>query len=242
MTAGGMAETKSRSRMRPSVKHVIAALLLLALIAALHLSGVSGYLTLENLKRQQYVLEEAVHTHYLTSVLLYVLLYIVVTALAIPGGLVLTLAGGLLFHTFPGVVYVNVGATTGAVLAFLFSRHILGNWLQMRYRAQLDRFNRELSENGHLYLLALRLIPVFPFFLINILSGLTRISVTTFAWTTSLGIIPASLIYAFAGSQIGTIRSTGDLLSLRLLAAFALLALLALSPLVWKKLRAAKRA
>jgi uncharacterized membrane protein YdjX (TVP38/TMEM64 family) len=135
-------------------------------------------------------------------------------------------------------VYVNVGATLGATFAFLFSRYILGRAIQAKYGAQLEKFNRELDENGHLYLLTVRFIPVFPFFLINILSGLTKIPLWTYVWTTSAGILPGSLVYTFAGSQLGTINSIGDLLTGRILVAFLLLAALTLTPLVLKKLRA----
>lgn len=228
--------------MRKHLKKVIFLIILLAVIAGIHFSGVAGYLTLENLKENRYLLERTVERHYVPSVVLYILIYIGSSAFAVPDAFILTLAGGLLFHTFPGVIYVGVGATIGAILAFLFSRYLLGNWLQARYAGQLRQFNRELEQNGHLYLLTVRFIPLFPFFLINLLSGLTHIPLRTFVWTTFLGVLPASLIYTYTGSQLGTISSPHDLLSPRLLIAFGLLALLALSPLLWKKLRAMKRA
>ncbi len=224
------------------LKRIIPLLLFLAVIAALRLSGLGDYLTLENLRKSRGILELAVKEHYALSVVLYILIYILTTAFAIPGALILTLAGGLLFHTFPGILYVCTGATAGAVLAFLFSRHVLGNWLQGRYAAQFARFNRELAVNGHLYLLTVRLIPVFPFFLINFLSGLTRIPLRTFAWTTALGILPGSFVYTFSGSQLGTIENLEDLVSWRILAALVLLALLTLSPVIWRKLREPKGA
>lgn len=226
--------------MRRYLKQLILFLLFLAVIATLHWSGLGSYLSLDNLKEHRDMLARTVAAHYALSVMLYILLYIVITTFALPGALILTLAGGLLFRTFPGVIYVCTGATIGAVLAFLFSRHILGNWLQHRYAAQFQRFNRELAVNGHLYLLSVRLIPVFPFFLINFLSGLTRIPLRTFAWTTALGILPGSFIYTFAGNQLGTVASVKDLVSPRILVAFLLLALLTISPIIWKKVRATR--
>lgn len=207
-----------------------------AIIAALRFSGLGSSFTLEGLKENKDLLEQTVKAHYVPSVLAYILLYMGSTALAVPGAAVLTLAGGLLFHAFPGVIYVNLGATSGAVLAFTFSRYIFGRWLQARYGTQLRRFNREVDRNGSLYLLTARLIPVFPFFLINLLSGLTRLPLATFIWTTAVGILPASLVYTFAGSQLARVSSLNDLISSRIGAAFLLLALLALSPLLWKKL------
>ncbi len=226
--------------MRTHLKQIILLLIFVTVIAAIHLSGLSQYLTLDNLRKHKDMLQQVVYGHYALAVMLYVLLYIVITAFAIPGALILTLAGGALFHTFPGVLYVCLSATVGAVLAFLFSRYIVGNWLQAKYAANLGRFNRELAANGHLYLLTVRLIPVFPFFLINFLSGLTTVPLRTFAWTTAIGILPGSLIYAFAGSQLTTIASLEDLASPRILLAFGLLALLTLSPVIWNKVRATR--
>ncbi len=231
---------KSRPRdvraMKNHAKHILLLLCLTAVVVTVRVSGLAGYVTLETLREHRSLLEQAVAAHYAASVLLYILLYIAV-ALTIPGALVLTLAGGLLFHTFPGVVYVITGATVGGVLAFLLSRHLLGDRLQTRYEAQFRRFNRELEQNGPSYLLAARLIPVFPFFLVNFLCGLTRLPLKTFVWTTAAGILPASLIYAFAGSQAGAVSSPNDLLSPRMLFALSFLALLILSPLLWKKMK-----
>ncbi len=211
--------------------------LLIAIVVVIDISGANAYLTLENLKRHQHSIEQIVAHRYALSVLLYILLYIVSTALGIPGALVLSLAGGLFFHTLPGVIYVNIGATIGAILAFLFSRYILGDWAQKKYSTQLGSFNDELTKNGHMYLLSVRLIPVFPFFLINLLSGLTRVPLKTFAWTTSAGIFPASLIYTFSGSRIGDVTSPEDIISRPMLSALVLLSLLVLVPVLWNKLR-----
>jgi uncharacterized membrane protein YdjX (TVP38/TMEM64 family) len=147
---------------------------------------------------------------------------------------VLTLSGGFLFGALLGTLYVNAGATTGATLAFLFCRYAAGDWIQEKYLDKLITFNRELSENGYRYLLALRLIPLFPFFLINAGAGLTKIPLRTFVWTTSLGILPGSFVYAFAGKQLGSIESMGDIFSTEILIAFSLLALLVLVPVVVK--------
>lgn len=227
--------------MRRHLKQIILLCLLLAIVVIIEISGADMYLTLENLKSYQHSIEQIVAHHYLLSVLFYISLYIVSTALAIPGALVLSLAGGLFFHTLPGVIYVNIGATIGAILAFFLARYILGNWVQKRYSMQLRSFNDEFANNGHIYLLSVRLIPVFPFFLINILSGLTRVPLKTFVWTTSVGILPASLVYTFAGSRIGDITSTGDIISRPMLSALTLLAILALAPVVWNKLKSGRQ-
>jgi uncharacterized membrane protein YdjX (TVP38/TMEM64 family) len=223
--------------MRRYMRKIVLLCLFLSVIVVIEISGVNAYLTLESLKRYQRSIEVIIAHHHLLSVLFYILLYIFSTAFAIPGALILSLAGGLFFHTLPGVIYVNIGATMGAILAFLFARYILGDWVQKRYSTQLGSFNNELVKNGYIYLLSVRLIPVFPFFLINLLSGLTRVPLRTFVWTTSAGIFPASLIYTFAGSRIGDVTSPGDIISRPMLSALMFLALLVLVPVLWKKLK-----
>ena len=217
-------------------RQLLLLLLLIAFAAAIHFSGLSGYLTFEGLKNHRSVLEQAVATHYLLSVLLYIVLYIL-TAFAVPGALILTVAGGFLFHTLAGVIYTIIGATIGGLSAFLLSRYLLGNWLQARCKGQLEQFNGELERNGDLYLVTARLIPILPFFLVNYLCGLTRLPVWTFVWATAAGILPASLVYTFAGTQIGNISSLSDLISPRLVISFLFLSFLALFPVTLKKLR-----
>lgn len=218
------------------VKQILVFLCLAAAIVVLRFSGLGEYLTLEALQEHRAVLEQTVATHYVSSVLLFILVYMA-TCLAVPGALVLTIAGGILFHTFPGAIYVIIGATSGAVLGFLLTRYVLGDRLQTRYEAQLRLFNRELERNASLYLLTVRLIPVLPFFLVNFLCGLAKLPLRTFTWTTAVGMIPAALVYTFAGSQAGTILSVSDLISPRLLFALFCISLLVLSPFLWKKAR-----
>jgi uncharacterized membrane protein YdjX (TVP38/TMEM64 family) len=222
-------------------KKIILFVIIIAVIVLIRISNTAEYLTFENLKRSSLILHEPANEHYLLAVLLYMVLYAVSVAFSIPGAAVLTLAGGFLFGTISGALYVNVGATTGAVIAFLSARYLTGNWIQKRYGPQLKRFNEELSKNGHLYLLTLRFIPVFPFFIINILAGLTNIPLKTFLWTTSLGIIPASLVYAFAGTQLNTIKVAGDIFSWRVITALFLLSLLSLLPVIINKIKSRSR-
>ncbi len=216
--------------MRKHAKKLILLLLLIAVIVALRLSGIGEYLTLETVQKNRDALAAFVRERTVLSVLLYIIIYVVIIALNIPGGAVLTMAGGYLFGTVVAVLAVNIGASAGAVLAFLTARYLLGRRLQEFYSVQLSKLNSEMDRNGARYLLTLRLIPVIPFFLVNVLAGLTRVPLATFAWTTALGIIPASAVFAFAGQQLASVRSLGDILSARVLAAFGLLALFTLLP------------
>lgn len=225
--------------MTKTTRKVFLLLLIVGAIAAVRLSGVDRYLTFQQLQESKAGLERFVHGHYGVSVLGFILSYIIVTGLSLPGAAVMTLAGGFLFG-MTAVLFVNVGATAGACLAFLASRYLIGEWVQKKYGGKLDSFNRELTKNGHLYLLGLRLIPAIPFFLINIFSGLTAIGLPTFFWTTAVGIIPGSLVYVYAGTQLASLRSLGDVLSTNMIIAFVLLGLLALLPAAVKYLKKEK--
>lgn len=218
------------------VKLLLLAIILL-LIGVAYTTGFTEQLTFESIKAQRDALSSAVQEWYLLSALLFVLTYIAVTGLSLPGAAVLTLLGGFLFGTLLGALFVNIGATLGATAAFLAARYVLGESLQKRYAKRLDRLNREIEKNGSSYLLTVRLIAIFPFWLVNLLAGLTRARLTTFMWTTSLGIIPGSLVYAYAGRQLGTLDSLAGILSWQVILAFALLGVLPLIPVAIKKLR-----
>jgi uncharacterized membrane protein YdjX (TVP38/TMEM64 family) len=224
--------------MNTTKKKILILILLIAAILAIRYSPAGSILTFENLKQHRESLVSFVQDRYAFSVAVFIAAYILVTAFSIPGAVVLTIAAGFLFGTLAATLSVNIGATIGATLAFLSARYLLGTGIQEKYRSQLKKFNEELEKNGTHYLLTLRLIPVFPFFLINFLSGLTKIPVRTFIWTTSLGIIPGTAVFAFAGRQIGTINSASEILSLKVLAAFAILALFALIPVIMKRIKA----
>lgn len=222
-------------------KQIILFLIVIAIFLALRWSGIGEHLTLDILKSNRNSLEQLVNNHMVFSVLSFILAYVIVVAFSIPGAVIMTLSGGFLFGTLLGAMYVNVGATTGAVLAFLSARYIIGNSIQDRYETQLKKFNSELEQNGHLYLLTLRFIPVSPFFLINFFSGLTGIPLRTFAWTTAVGIFPGSLVFTYAGSQLSRVNSVKDIISGPILLALALLGGLSLVPAIWNKIRAKKQ-
>lgn len=220
---------------------IIFAIFLIAGILALRWSPVGSLLTFENLVQHRDGMLAYVQAHYAMSVFLFIVLYIVVTAFSVPGAVILTLAGGFLFRTVAATVYVDIGATTGAVLAFLSARFLLGQRLQEKYARQLEAFNAEIRSNGKNYLLTVRFIPVFPFFLINFLAGLTSVPLSTFAWTTAVGIIPGTMVFAFAGRQIATLSSLSGILSRNVLLALSALALFSLIPVFIKKWKQADR-
>jgi len=197
-------------------------------------------LSMQHVKQHREQFLRFVETHYLLSVTAFTGLY-VATALFLPGALALTMAGGMMFGAVPAALYANLGATAGAVLAFLAARFVLGDWIQQRFSGELARFNEEMSHHGHNYLLILRILPVAPFFVINYCAGITRIPLKTFVWTTSSGMLPGSLIYAYIGEQLRYLEAPADLLSVKVMAALALLALFVLVPVILHHLSAPKK-
>jgi uncharacterized membrane protein YdjX (TVP38/TMEM64 family) len=167
---------------------------------------------------------------------LFILIYVLQTSFSLPGATIMTLAGGFLFGSLWGPLYVNIGATTGATLAFLAARYLFHQWVERKFGDRLGPIQDGFAKNAFSYLLTLRLIPFFPFFLVNLLSGLTRVKVSTYVVATAVGIIPGSVVYAFAGRQLGTINALSELVSPRLLLAFSLLGLLMLIPVIYRRL------
>jgi len=196
------------------------------------------FLSLDALKDNRDHLLAFTESNYATSVALFILAYITVTGLSLPGAVILTLAGGFLFGSVFGTLYVNIGATTGATLAFLAARYLLRDWVEQKFGKWLEPLQQGFAKNAFSYLMTLRLIPLFPFFVVNLVSGLTRMSVGTYVGATALGIIPGSFVYAYAGRQLGTINSLKEIASPNVIAAFVLLGLLALVPIVYKKVSA----
>ena len=222
--------------MKVLYKRLLLLLIIVAAVILIQYSGLRGIFTYENFKIYKDHIAELVSGHYLLSVIIYTAGYIIMTALSIPGAALLTLAGGYFFGLV-GIIYVNIGATCGAAGAFLASRFIIGSWVQEKYALRLESFNRETAAHGYNYLLMLRFIPVFPFFLINLLAGITSIPLSTFVWTTSVGIIPGSFAYIYAGTQAGIIQEPKDILSWKFISALILLALISLIPVIIKKFK-----
>jgi uncharacterized membrane protein YdjX (TVP38/TMEM64 family) len=222
------------ARRRGGGKLAIAIVLVGAVLAFLYFD-LGRYLTLETLQANRDRLLLLTEAHFAATAGIFVAVYCLVTGLSLPGAVILTLAGGFLFGSVLGTLLVNVGATTGATLAFLASRYLLRDWVETKFGSRLAPFQEGFSKNAFNYLLTLRLIPLFPFFLVNMVSGLTRVSPGTYISATAMGIIPGSFVYAFAGRELGTIQSLAEIASPSVLLAFTLLGILALAPIVYKR-------
>jgi len=185
----------------------------------------SSYLNLEYLKESQSRFQQLYQEHRFAVIGGYMAVYIIVTALSLPGAAVMTLAGGALFGLLGGTVVVSFASTIGATYAFLASRFFLRDWVQERFGARLHTVNEGIQKEGAFYLFSLRLIPVFPFFIINLLMGLTKMRITTYFWVSQLGMLPATAVYVNAGNELAKIDSLATILSPGLIASFVLLGL-----------------
>lgn len=216
----------------------MALLMLGALAIALFFAlDLGRFLTLAALKANRQTLVAYYAAHQVVMVTGFMTLYIVQTALSLPGAAILSLAAGALFGTIMGTVYANIAATIGATLAFLVTRYLLRDLVLDKFGGKLEGINRELETRGFNYLLFLRLVPVFPFFLINLAAGLTRLPLRTFFLATMLGIIPGGFVYVNAGASLATIDSLANIASPRVLGSFALLGLFALVPVLYAKIK-----
>jgi len=190
------------------------------------------YLTLEQLKLHQQSFTEYYHAHTGVTIAIYMAVYILVTSLSLPGATVMTLAGGALFGTWTGLLLVSFASTIGATLAFLVSRFLLKDYVQNRFGDKLVAINEGVKKEGAFYLFTLRLIPLFPFFVINLVMGLTPIRAGIYYIVSQIGMLPGTFVYVNAGTQLAKIESLKGILSPGLLISFALLGLF---PLIAKK-------
>ena len=182
-------------------------------------------LTLENLQRHQSSIEQWISQNLLVAVIGYAAIYVVVTALSLPGAAIMTLAGGAFFGNIYGLIAVSVASTIGASLAFLVARFLIRDTLRRKYAETVAKMDRGIEKDGAFYLATLRLVPVFPFFLINLAMGLTAMKLKTYALVSWAAMLPGTFVFVNAGTQLSKIESTGDILSANLLLSFALLGL-----------------
>ena len=196
------------------------------LIGAFFALDLGHYLSLSQLQARQASLALWVDRHFVAASLLFLVIYVLSTALSLPGASLLTLAGSAVFGIGWGLLLVSFASSLGATLAFLSARFLLRDWVSARFGDKLATFQTGMTKDGPFYLLSLRLIPLFPFFLVNLVMGLTPIRVSTYYWVSQLGMLPGTFVYVLAGSELATLTSTGNILSPGLVAALTLLGLM----------------
>ena len=206
-------------------RKLLIVLALLGLVLAFFALGLHNYLTLDQLKASQARFADLLAAHPVAVPAAYFAIYVVVTALSLPGAAIMTLAGGALFGLGFGLLLVSFASSIGATLAFLVARFLLRDSVQQRFGERLRAIDRGIERDGAFYLFTLRLVPVFPFFIINLLMGLTRLRTWTFYWVSQAGMLAGTAVYVNAGTQLAGIERIGDILSPQLLLSFVLLGL-----------------
>jgi len=192
-------------------------------VALFFVFDLQKYLTLEYLKSSKAFFISSYENNPILVLGSYFLFYIVITAFSLPGAVWMTLGGGAFFGLFAGTVIVSFASSIGATLAMLISRFLLRDWVQSRFEKQMQIINAGINKDGGFYLFTLRLVPAVPFFVINLGMGLTPLRAGTFYWVSQLGMLPGTLVYINAGSELGKIQSVGEILSPTLIASFVLL-------------------
>ncbi len=205
-----------------------------------YFSGFGDSLSLQWLRENQDILGKLYQSNGLMVMAGFVSLFLVIGLFLLPGATILSVCSGAVFGLPLGPVLVSLGSTLGAMLAFFIARTILRDWVENRFGDRLTPIHEGLRENDINYILVLRLVPLFPFFLVNIAMGASQISWKVFMAGTLLGKLPATWVYANAGSQLSTLRSISDITSPDVLGAFTLLGLLALTPVLYKHLQTSK--
>lgn len=198
-------------------------------------------LSLEWLKINQSLLDTFYQANSLTVMTGFVALFLVIGLFLLPGATLLSVCSGAVFGLPLGPLLVSLGSTLGAVLAFFVARYILRDWVEERFGERLQPIQAGLCENDIHYILVLRLVPLFPFFLVNIAMGASQVSWKMFMLGTLLGKLPATWVYANAGSHLVSLRSLSDITSPGMMGALTLLGLLALTPVIYKQRQKSKR-
>ena len=215
------------------LKRLLIVLAGITAVALFYYFDLKQYLTLSYIKESQHNFQQLYADNRLLVISSYMAIYITVTALSLPGAVIMTLAGGALFGFTIGTIVISFASTIGATVACAVSRYLLRDSIQDKFGDKLTSINKGIEEEGPFYLFTVRLIPVFPFFIINLVLGLTRMPLITFFWVSQLGMLPGTMVYVNAGKELAKIDSLGGILSPGLIASFVILGLF---PLTVKKI------
>jgi uncharacterized membrane protein YdjX (TVP38/TMEM64 family) len=204
---------------------ILILLIITSIIAAFFILDLQQYATLDYIKEQQYALQNYLHQNFFVSLAVFGFIYIIITAFSLPAATILTLLGGALFGFITGLIMVSFASSIGASCAFLMARFLLKDSVQEKYGKYLKNINEGFKREGAFYLFAMRLVPIIPFFVINILMGITPIKARIFYLVSQIGMLPGTAVYVYAGTELGKIKTLSDISSPSLLLAFTLLGL-----------------
>jgi pyruvate/2-oxoglutarate dehydrogenase complex dihydrolipoamide dehydrogenase (E3) component/uncharacterized membrane protein YdjX (TVP38/TMEM64 family) len=206
-----------------NVKRGILLVVIAMLIAAFFMFDIGQYLTLDSLKVHQQDLAEYINSNWLQAFIVYFVIYVTATALSLPGAIILTLGAGALFGLGFGLLLASFASTIGATLAFLVSRFLLRNWVKSTFSERIKAIDKGVEKDGPFYLLSLRLVPIFPFFVINLVMGVTSIKTATYYFVSQVGMLIGTAVYVNAGTQLAEIEAVSDIVSRDLIISFVLL-------------------
>ena len=237
----------SQARTGGLVKRLLPLALLVVATAAVFFFDLDRFLTFEALRENRFVLMDFVDNQGLLAVFVFMAIYAIATAVSLPGGAILSIAGGFLFGRWLGTAYIVLAATLGATGIFLIAKTALGDALRKRAGPALAGMEAGFKENAFSYLLTLRLIPLFPFFLVNLVPAFLGVTLRTYVAATIIGIVPGAFVFASAGVGLGSLFdsnegfSAGAVLTPEILIALTGLGLLSLAPVAYKKWRAGRQ-
>jgi uncharacterized membrane protein YdjX (TVP38/TMEM64 family) len=214
---------------------IILLVLIGAGVAAFYFFDMQQYLSFKSLKANQERLNVVYHENPIIFMSGFIGIYFLIVALSLPGATILTLTAGAIFGSVLGTFLVNAGATLGATIAFLSARFIFRDWVENKFNDKLVFINNGISDNPISYLLFLRLVPLFPFFLVNLVLGVTQVRLSIYFLSTMIGIMPGSFVYANAGSNLARINTISDIASPEIFGAFILLGIFALIPAFYRR-------
>jgi uncharacterized membrane protein YdjX (TVP38/TMEM64 family) len=217
---------------RNLIKKLVLLAAIIGLVLAFWASGLGHYFTLSYLRESAGSLKTVYAEHPALTIVVYFVVYVLATSLSVPGAVVLTLAGGALFGLLVGTLIVSFASAMGATLACLASRFLLRDWVQGKFGDKAAKINEGVEREGAFYLFTLRLVPIFPFWLINLLMGLTKMALRKFYWVSQLGMLAGTVVYVNAGKELARVESLKGILSPELIVSFVLIGVL---PLVAKR-------
>jgi uncharacterized membrane protein YdjX (TVP38/TMEM64 family) len=220
------------------LKKIVILVVIAVLIAAVKVLHLDQYLTLSYLKRSLDTLKALYENHSLMVIAGYFVIYVLTTSLSLPGASPLGIAGGALFGFWTATIVVSFASSIGATLACFVSRYLLMDWIQNKFGAKITKVNEGIEKEGAFYLFTLRLIPVFPFWLINLAMGLTKMSLVKFYWVSQIGMLPGTMVFVNAGKELAKIESVKGIISPSLIISFALIGIF---PITVRKLIALYR-
>lgn len=209
----------------------------IAVLVFINYQTLANFFTIEQLKKHNECLAVYVKDHYFFSVLIYIAAFSTIVACGLPLIFPLALIGGFLFGLIPGLIFATMSCLIGSLFCFIVLRYVVSDWVRSWHNERIDRFNQQIHKYGYSYLLMLHFLSVIPIFVINLLAAVAKVPLKTIAWVTFLGTLPLNLLCVMAGKELGNISSFKDIFSPTILALLAILIVIAIAPILIRKIK-----